>query len=157
MQRAAIFVLTVMVWAFLLGPLAADAGSLTAQVTVKLHAQVTPQQVEAALGIPIGEISEVHYDWGFYLIGSGGGLSPLIQSDNARLRYLEGPLLNTQAVFQAPPGQHLYQLMVEAYVLQTRTYDDTIAVTVARWSPLITLKGSAGQKLTIIRSLGPHD
>lgn len=141
----------VMAWA---APLAASGLEL-ARIKVEVNAEVTPAQVGAALGPWPRLASGVHYDWGLYLLSDNGEMTPLPQLGNKRLNFVPGPKLKSRAVFVLPPGKHRLRLLVEAYVLVTRTYDDTMASTVAQWQPVVEVLARPGQEITLQRRLEP--
>lgn len=133
------------------------SGAVQAKVKVFVQAEVTPAQVGAALGAWPHLASGVHFDWGLFMLADDGSMAPLPQVSRQRLRFVPGNKLNGRAVFAMPPGKHRLRLLVEAYVLVTRTYDDTIASTVAQWHQDFDLMARPGQKITLKRRLRPQE
>lgn len=91
-----------------------DPGPNPAKVRVKLDLAADLNR------LPTGAVDvsrTPRWDWGLYLVGSDGRLTPLRPESGEELKLISGPRLTRETVFLAPPGRVRLRLLAEGYVL----------------------------------------
>jgi len=91
-----------------------DPGPNPARVRVKLDLAADLSQMPTGAA----DVSRTpRWDWGLYLVGGDGRLTPLRPESGEPLKLISGPRLTRDTVFLVPPGRVRLRLLAEGYVL----------------------------------------
>ncbi len=91
-----------------------DPGPNPAKVRVRLDLTADLNRLPAGAA----DVSPTpRWDWGLYLLGSDGRLTPLKPESGEALKLISGSRLTRETVFLAPPGRVRLRLLAEGYVM----------------------------------------